>query len=625
MKRILHFFGLEKRGKNVDAFLDTANFRSSIYMSLLVIVLELWMIISLAVRYFSGDTSRSTSWYISHLFWYVLFLSTACCMLTFSVMYLKGKTKNTVLGKVIMMIFSAVSLYFGVSISYSDYIKGEQILCFVMMVVFVLGLLNWRPVIAIPLSAFIFLWFYHMMENAPDKAISYATQVNYFTLWLTVVTLSLSVYQQRLSEAKKKESLETASLLDELTGIPNMFYFRNKASEILSEDGVNGKLFLYIDIANFKAYNDKYGFDSGNEFISFTAGEVARCFEGDLFARYSDDHFVVLAKRENFMERLSLLVEVIANRCYSPQMNIKAGGFIPVDSFTDPSIALDHARYACSTIKKHSERFYCEYDNDMASDFQKRQYIITHIDDAIKKGYVKPYYQPVVLAEDYSICGAEALARWIDPQYGFLSPADFIPALEEHRLIQRLDKAILKQVCEDLHNGLISGKKVVPVSVNFSRLDFELADVKQILEDYIKEYDIPPDYLHAEITESTLTADDEKLQNTLMQIKNMGISLWLDDFGSGYSSLNTLKEYNFDVMKIDMVFLQGFGKNEKSKSILNSIVTLATMISMETLTEGVDNEEQAEFLRKIGCRRLQGYLFGKPMPIKELRENFNCF
>nr|MCR5654724.1 EAL domain-containing protein [Lachnospiraceae bacterium] len=310
----------------------------------------------------------------------------------------------------------------------------------------------------------------------------------------------------------------------------------------------------------------------------------------------------------------------------STQLTLKAGGYVPKDISVDPTIACDHARYACSTIKKRFDRFYCEYDSEMDDGFHKRQYIITHVNDAVKNGYIKVYYQPVVLAEDRSLCGVEALARWNDPNYGFLSPGDFIPALEEYRLIQRLDRAILEQVCKDLQAAISTGKKIVPVSVNFSRLDFEMTDVKEMIRDLTERYNVPADHIHVEITESALTVNDENLKDTVALIKNMGIQLWLDDFGSGYSSLNVLKDYTFDVMKIDMVFLRRFKENEKkSKSILNSIVTMANLIDMETLSEGVETEEQAEFLKEIGCKRLQGYLFGKPMPIEELSEKFCCF
>ncbi|MCR5690755.1 MAG: EAL domain-containing protein [Eubacterium sp.] len=624
-KKIRRWLGIEKRSPYVDLYFDMANFRSSIYMSVVVLVLELWMIISLAQRWFSGDSSRTVAWYIRHLVDYGVFFLTAACMLFSAVLTLRGKIKKTLPGKIVMWFFSGVALYFGVSISYSDYAKGEQILCFIMMIIFVMGLLNWRPIVSILLSSSVFLYFYHLMVILSTKPITYATQVNFFTLWVSIVMLALAVYGQRLSEAEKSERLEKSSKEDDLTGIPNMSYFREKAPKLLARDGIEDKLFLFLDLVNFKSYNEKYGFDAGSDFICETANMVKNYFAGDLYARYSDDHFVVLTDRANIEDRIKNLTQEIRGKHDSTQISLKAGSYAPRSVKEDPSIACDHARYACNTIKKYSDCNYTEYDAMMDEGFQKKQYIITHVEDAVKNGYIQVYYQPVVWAKDRSLCGLEALARWLDPNYGFLSPGDFIPALEEYRLIHFLDQAVLTQVCLDLQASMQAGSRVLPVSINFSRLDFELFDVNQFLQETLLEYGVPKNLIHAEITESALSAKGSKLRNSASQIKTSGVELWLDDFGSGYSSLNVLKDYNFDVMKIDMVFLQDFGKNEKSKAILNSIVTMAKLIDMETLTEGVEDEEQAEFLTEIGCQRLQGYLFGKPMPLSQIQNEYHCF
>ncbi len=256
----------------------------------------------------------------------------------------------------------------------------------------------------------------------------------------------------------------------------------------------------------------------------------------------------------------------------------------------------------------------------MDSEFHKRQYIVNHIDRAVQDGYIKVYYQPVVWADSKELCGFEALARWLDPTYGFLSPGIFIPVLEEYRQIHKLDACIFEQVCRDMREAMDNDYPVLPVSLNFSRLDFELMDAVGLLEDLIEKYDIPKDYLHVEITESALTENMGVLEEAMKRIKEDGFAMWLDDFGAGYSSFNVLKDFDFDVLKIDMTFLKGFEKNKKSPIILNTIIKLAESIGMLSLTEGVETEEAAEFLRDAGCGRLQGYLYGKPMPLNEIRE-----
>ena len=195
--------------------------------------------------------------------------------------------------------------------------------------------------------------------------------------------------------------------------------------------------------------------------------------------------------------------------------------------------------------------------------------------------------------------------------------------LEEYRLIHKLDRSIFESVCRDLREALDAGKPVVPVSLNFSRLDFELMDAVGELEDIVTKYDVPKDLIHVEVTESALTDNMLKLHEAMRRIKELGYALWLDDFGSGYSSLNVLKDYQFDVVKLDMSFLSNLEDSEKARTLIDCIVNMASRINMLTLTEGVETEAQAEFLNQVGCGRLQGYLFGKPIPKEELYERID--
>ena len=185
--------------------------------------------------------------------------------------------------------------------------------------------------------------------------------------------------------------------------------------------------------------------------------------------------------------------------------------------------------------------------------------------------------------------------------------------LEEYRLIHKLDKAIFESACKDLREAIDSGKPVVPVSLNFSRLDFELMDAVEVLDSLVRKYQIPKDMIHVEVTESALTDNFGALVEAMNRIKELGYSLWLDDFGSGYSSLNVLKDYQFDVIKIDMRFLSNLESSEKSRTLIDCIIQMANRINMLTLTEGVETRVQADFLKKVGCDRLQGYLFSKPV------------
>jgi EAL domain-containing protein (putative c-di-GMP-specific phosphodiesterase class I) len=302
---------------------------------------------------------------------------------------------------------------------------------------------------------------------------------------------------------------------------------------------------------------------------------------------------------------------------YDIKLGLKAGGYRPDNRECLPLIACDHARYACYTIKKRYNRDYCEYDNSMANDFQKKQYIINNIDDAIQNEYIKVFYQPVVNAKNGKLCGLEALARWEDPQYGFLSPADFIQTLEEYYQIHKLDLFVVEKVCQHFVHIIERKLPLIPVSLNFSRRDFDSINLATDVEALLQKYGVDKKLIHIEVTESTLSENDVKLKEELKSFRSHGYALWLDDFGSGYSGLNVLKEYDFDLIKIDMKFLSNFDVNEKSRQILKNVINMAKDLGMQTLTEDVETKEQYDFLRENGCEKLQGYLFSKPVARNE--------
>ena len=201
-----------------------------------------------------------------------------------------------------------------------------------------------------------------------------------------------------------------------------------------------------------------------------------------------------------------------------------------------------------------------------------------------------------------------------------MPPGAFIEVLEEYRQIHKLDSCIIRQVCQEYRRAKDEHLPFAPVSVNFSRLDFELCDIVGVLKGYVEEFSVDKTYVDVEITESALTDQQEFLPNAIKNLREFGYKIWLDDFGSGYSSLNVLKDYHFDVLKIDMKFLSGFSNNEKTRPILENIVSLTKQLKMLSLTEGVETKDQFDFLASISCDRAQGYLFSKPVPLDALRE-----
>ena len=631
LEKVKHFFGIEKLTKYTHDFFDASNIRSSLYVASVVVVLELWMICSTLFFQFVGDLNRSDKWLFTHLLCYSVLLISALVLLIYSILHLKKIVKNHNVWWTIRFVFAVISIAFGIYISYLDYLKGEQFITLMTMTIIVFCFTVWRPIYSIIFLTTSYGLFFYLCNSAIPA--SYATKVNLSIVLIIILLSAINSYRQKLSEAKKDEQLEQAhdillklSISDEVTGIANMNYFRGQSFELINKNGIDihQYIYLYFDIENFKMLNQKYGFWEGNSFLKKFADLLNQTFEKSLTAHFSNDNFVVLTKDERIKEKVLDICKKLSEYQYDIKLGIKVGAYKPENKEVLPLVACDHARYACNSIKKHYNITYCLYDETMSLRFQKKQYIINNFDNAIKNEYIQVYYQPFVNSQTGKICGMEALARWNDPQFGFLSPVDFIETLEEYYQIHRLDMYIVEKVCQHIESARARGRKIIPVSLNFSRLDFDSLNLAEEVENCLKKYNIDKYDIHIEITESTLSEDDIKLQEELKSFRAHGYALWLDDFGSGYSGLNVLKEYDFDLLKIDMKFLSNFEGNERARQILKNVINLAKDIGMQTLTEGVETQEAYDFLRENGCEKLQGYLFSKPISREELEAKLDA-
>jgi len=247
------------------------------------------------------------------------------------------------------------------------------------------------------------------------------------------------------------------------------------------------------------------------------------------------------------------------------------------------------------------------------------KYVQEHIQIAADEGWIKAYFQPIVRGLTGELSGYEALARWDDPTYGFLTPDVFIPALEKSGDIYILDLTILEIICKNYKKRSVKSFESVPFSFNLSRLDFNVKDIHERISSICDKYQVPHHMFHIEITESTTCDKDNDLEEHIQWFQRDGFEVWMDDFGSGYSTLNTLQTHSFNVIKLDIMFLRNF--NKKAERILRSIVQLAKSLDIGTVCEGVETQEQVEFLREIGCERLQGWYYGRPQPIEGLEKS----
>ena len=243
-------------------------------------------------------------------------------------------------------------------------------------------------------------------------------------------------------------------------------------------------------------------------------------------------------------------------------------------------------------------------------------YIKENFDEALKNGFIQAYFQPIYRSMTGSMMCAESLARWIDPEFGIINPGVFVPVLEEEGRIFDLDMEILRQACA-FHKELRErGLSLNSISVNLSRRDFCDPRLFDRVVEILDSYDVPHDVIKLEITESLMLEDAQIFRDVLQKFNEAGFSMWMDDFGSGYSSLNVLKNYNFDLMKFDMLFLKDFSL--KGRRLLASMINMAKSLGIQTLAEGVELKEQREFLKAAGCEVLQGYFYSKPMPKEDL-------
>lgn len=416
--------------------------------------------------------------------------------------------------------------------------------------------------------------------------------------------------------------------VDSLTELPNRAFFMRLGHENelkLLEKGQTPVVFT-CDLLGMKSFNLKYGMAEGDKLLREFAALLKKMFGRTNCARFGEDHFYVSAPDEGLDEILRRFFVEIKLLNDGKNLPVRVG-IAKYDPAVPIEMACDRARMASMSVERSMESNYAYFKDEMSQVKAKRYYIMTHINEAMEKGWIVPYYQPVIRTLNGKLCNLEALARWVDPEYGFISPGEFIPVLEENGLSYKLDNYIVEQVAEMLKRRIDRNMTLVPVSVNISRSDFDYRDPVETISRACDSRGIRRELISVEITETSLFSDQQMIESAINRFHKAGFEVWMDDFGSGYSSLNFLKDFDFDEIKIDMLFLRDF--NEKSKNIVTMAVRMAKSLGIHTLAEGVETEEHYRFLKSIGCERIQGYYYGRPLPEDELiahleREGIEC-
>lgn len=416
-----------------------------------------------------------------------------------------------------------------------------------------------------------------------------------------------------------KESLIRDNFYDTLTGLPNMSYFLNLADagkESILRRGLTPGI-IFIDLTGMKYFNEKYGLREGDNLLLECAGILKKYFPNENCGRMGSDHFAVYTQMEG--------IEVILGNIFEDMKYANEGRSLPIHvgiyslDFEDVSASsgLDRAKIASDKEKGAYISKYSYYDANTHAAATNYEYVINNFEKALVDGWIQPYYQQIVRAITGNVCDEEALARWIDPVRGMIPPDHFIYVLEDVKLIHKLDLFILDCVIRDLQEVKKKGLPIVPVSINLSKYDFQLCDIVTEIINRVEASEIGPEYITIEVTESVSSLDEEFVTEQIRRFHEAGFKVWMDDFGSGYSSLNMLQKFEFDCIKLDMRFMREFNASRKNHTIIKHLVRMSKKLGIDTVVEGVETIEQVKFLLEIGASKLQGYHFAKPISLGE--------
>lgn len=425
-----------------------------------------------------------------------------------------------------------------------------------------------------------------------------------------------------LVRLRTKQDIDRMAYSDRLTGAWNLNRFKLEAESLLLKDSAEKHVFASLDIDRFKFLNEKYGYSAGDNILKSFSSMIAQFLQpGEIFARVIADRFVILMKYESGKTVIDRLNELIANAnrikknatdFYKLSLRFGLYWITPGDS--DISFIIDKANIARKSIKNLHVSTIISFDEGMKNRIREQKEIEDVMRDSLRNNEFIVYLQPKFSIADNTAVGAEALVRWQRPGYGLVPPGEFVPIFEDNGFIVNLDFFVLDFVCSKIRRDIDLHRCVIPISVNFSRVHLRSPNLVGRIKEYIEKYDIPPNLLEVEITESALTENEDYLFDIIQELHNLGIIVSMDDFGSGYSSLNLLKKLPFDVLKIDKNFFANGHGTERERTIIASVVSLAKSLDIRVVSEGVETEEQAAFLREINCDQAQGRLYARPMP-----------
>ena len=438
-------------------------------------------------------------------------------------------------------------------------------------------------------------------------------------------------WRDNTKQRKTQETLEYIATHDELTKLPNDILLRKHIEDLCGLAKEKDTIFavIMLDINNFKYINDSLGYKLGDGVVIETTKRLkAFLNEKEFIYRYSEDHIAVIIQDLNTIKDYEEYAKSIIEIFYKPyklgkyelDIIVNMGGSVYPKDAEDAESLIKYANIALLRGKKEGKNRVKFYSSNMEIQNYKELTLRNNLRNSIDKNQLKVYYQPEVNLKTHEILGAEALVRWEHPEWGILFPDEFIPIAEESDFIITLGNWMLREVCKNYKKWLDKGIQPAKVSINYSSIQFLENNFINNIKNIIEEYGLEPSFLTMEITESVLMTNVKKAISSIKNIQELGIQVALDDFGTGFSSLAYLNTFNIDILKIDRSFIKNAAIDQTSSIITSSIISMARQLSIKVVAEGVETWEQLSYLRKQNCYSGQGYLYSKPIPLKEFEK-----
>ena len=450
-----------------------------------------------------------------------------------------------------------------------------------------------------------------------------------YTLFaISSLTLISLVYAIKMRVDKHREGIEKMLLVDEVTGGDSRAAFYIKMDEAVKNNPPNSYTVALLNVRNFKLINNNFGFLEGDKILKNIYYEIEKHLnKGEFLCRSEIDNFFICMKEndEEIIKRRLKEIEIDINKCeweYSSKYSIQfAFGLALVeDTSMDHRTIMNYARFSCSNYKKTRE--FKNYSK-IVEELSRENRLNYMFENSLKNGEFKVYLQPKMNIKNNRCQGAEALVRWIHPEEGMISPGEFIGLFEENDKIIELDFYVFEEVCKIIKSWIDNDKNVVPISVNLSRKHLKNTVFIDKFVDIKNKYSVPDGLIEFEILES-VALDDEKINiliSILDKIHQNGFLCSLDDFGSGYSLLSVLSELRVDTIKLDRKFFRDF-EDERSKNVIESFINVCERINTKVVAEGIESKEQLDYLRKVNCELVQGFIFSKPIDVESFEKSF---